>query len=165
MRGASVRVVLASLGAVLGFLLLPFVAVPEERASFLSHFGIEVERPKRYLVQCAVGDDKCVDWYHDNLIPSAWDDLLLYGGLVAILLVAGYVGAKGEATSAARAALTGALAGATYWIILWSRFTLTSPNLSGHELALAFLDFTAIWFIALATIVAYVGGRVARKVA
>ncbi len=165
MRGASVRVVLASMGAVLGFLLLPFVAVPEQRASFLSHLGIEVERPRRYLAQCAVGDDKCVEWYHDNLIPNAWDDLLLYGGLVAILLFAGYVGAKGETTRAARAALTGAIAGAIYWIILWSRFALTSPNLSGNELARAFLDFTAVWFIALATIVAYIGGRVARRVA
>jgi hypothetical protein len=162
-RTAFVRVLVAAVGAIVGSNVVRLAAVPEDRARLLARFGYEVERPRRYLNRCVDADPNCVDWYHDNLIPSFWDDMLLYGGVLAVLLYAGYFAASGPSTSLVRAATAGALAGIGYCLIAIVLVLFRESAELSRVMASISIEVSAI--VGVTTVVAFLGGLIARRVA
>jgi hypothetical protein len=163
MRSASVRVATASLLAIAGACAVRFGALPDGREKVAALFGVELERPRRYLIQCAEDAVDCADWYHDELIPSGWDYLLLYSGLIATMLCAGYFASRGVPMNPARGAITGALVGMAISVITLRQLFSIPDNLL--TVAVPTLMLQCFLVLVSCASIGYVGGRLARSVA
>ena len=167
MRSAAFRVITAAVLAVAGAYAVRSVAMPDGREGIAALFGVELERPKRSLMKCAEDAVDCVDWYHDNVIPSGLEYLLLYTGLVLVALFAGVFAARGRPTHPFRGMIAGALAG----VILCGITALQAydqifniPEGMAIELVRSFAIYIAL-LVGGAAAVGYLGGRIARPVA
>jgi hypothetical protein len=61
MRNAFVRVATAALLAIAGACAVRFGALPDGREKVAALFGVELERPRRYLIRCAEDAVDCVE--------------------------------------------------------------------------------------------------------